>query len=342
MSHLHTPRRRSWLLGIMLLVTLSLLAACGGASNTVSSSGAAYQMPMNQHSSGNAGASSASSDQKAGQASSHASIDSPQYLIKTLKVSMQLGDTRAAADALQSWITTTDPRATSAGADYEQTGSAYTVTLSFSVQASLYPQIERYVRDYASKHGGQLLSLTETVQDVTNDYVDTQSRLSNLRTEQSRLQDLLTHAQSLGDILSIQDKLTDIEGQIETTEAHMKLLGSQTTFYTVTITIQPDASTPPPQQTPQQGWNIGQILHDAFAASLSFAQGVLSFLIWLFAFLIYLVPIAIIAFFVMRWRRRTPPPPVPKAPKPALPLSGDEPLPDKRPVPDDEPLAGND
>ena len=137
---------------------------------------------------------------------------------------------------------------------------------------------------------------------MTNDYIDTQSRLTNLRTEQTRLLDLLSHAQVLGDIISIQDKLTDIEGQIETIEAHLKQLNGQVSYYTIAITLQP-LTLAPPSPTPA-GWSIGQTFHDAFAASLGFAQGLLTFLVWLLAYSIYLIPVAVLAWFVFRWRKR--------------------------------------
>lgn len=214
---------------------------------------------------------------------------------------MDVKDTTKAADDLQAWINNTDPRATSAGIDYEQTGNnLYTISINFSVQSTLYPQIQRYLRDYAPQHGGHLLGFNETVQDVTNDYIDTQSRLTNLRTEQTRLLNLLSHAQVLGDIISIQDKLTDVEGQIETIEAHLKDLNNQVTFYTVSIQLQPVSLTSPEPTPP--GWNLGQIVHDAFASSLVFAQGLLAFLIWLLAYSFYIIPIALLIWYL--WRRR--------------------------------------
>jgi len=227
----------------------------------------------------------------------------PQYLVKTLKVSMLVKDTRNVANEIQGWISATDPRSSTAGSDYEQAGdNLYTVSLTFSVQASLYPQIYNYLRSYVPKQGGQLQSFTESVQDVSNDYVDTQSRLKNLRVEQQRIQELLSRAQALGDVIVLEQKLSDIEGQIENIEQHLNQLTGQVTFYTVTLTLQPsDTASPAPATT---GWNAGQIFHDAFSASLALGQGLLNFLIWLFAFSFYLIPAAAIAWLVWRARSR--------------------------------------
>ncbi len=287
-KHIFVYVKRYLLPATLLLLTV-FIASCGGSST--GSGTTSKPAPSNTGSS-------------SGQQKQRADPGATQYLIKTLKVSMGVKDTNKVADALQTWITTTDTRSSSAGITYEQAGNnLYNVSLTFVVQSTLYPQIERYVRDYASQNGGQLLSLNETVQDVTNDYIDTQSRLTNLRSEQTRLLNLLGHAQALGDVIAIQDKLTDIEGQIETIEGHLKQLNGQVAFYTISITLQPLSIVVPSSPTPS-GWNIGQTFHDAFAASLGFAQGLLTFLVWLLAYSIYIVPIIVLVWFLYRWRKR--------------------------------------
>jgi hypothetical protein len=206
-------------------------------------------------------------------------------------------DTRQAADEIQTWVGTTDPHSSSAGVDYEQAGNnLYNITLSFSVEANLYPQIERYLRDYASPHGGQLLS----------------------------------HAQALGDIISIQDKLTDVEGQIENIEAHLKALNDQVTFYPVTVTLQPVDTAMAPADS---GWSVGQVFHDALAASLGLAQALVTFVIWLLAFSMYIIPAAFLIWLWLRWRARSQtvmrprsapvsiPEPSPEPPPPATPVA---------------------
>jgi hypothetical protein len=287
------------------------LAGCGSSGATPASGTAMNAPAVDQSASANNdvsntgsaasttnGSSSGNSQQQQTPASS-----GPQYLIKTLKVSMIVNDTRSVASTIQQWISTTDPRSSTAGADYELVGSnLYNVSLTFSVQASMYPQIYTYLRDYVPKQGGQLQSFTETVQDVTNDYVDTQSRLKTLRIEQQRVQTLLSQAASLSDTLTIEQKLTDVEGLIESTEEHLSQLTSQVTFYTVVITLQPTETAPPPPPPP--GWNAGQVFHDAFAASLAFAQGLANFLIWLFAFSFYIIPAVLIVWLIWRVRNR--------------------------------------
>jgi hypothetical protein len=324
-SAMRRNRRLYWSGSFVLLILL--LAGCGGSSmgsTTTSTTGGSSNGPMMAPAQQSAAYSDANQKLAASGSNTHSSTSSsstnsntsggstqqqspasngPQYLIKTLKVGMIVTNTRSVASTIQAWITTTDPRSSTAGADYEETGTnLYNVTLSFSVQASMYPQIYNYLRDYVPKQGGQLQSFTESVQDVTNDYVDTQSRLKTLRIELQRVQTLLGSAQKLSDVLTLEQKLTDVEGQIETIEEHLSELTSQVTFYTVSVTLQPTETAPAPP--PPSGWSAGQVFHDAFAASLAFAQGLANFLIWLLAFSFYLVPVALIGWFVWRMRSR--------------------------------------
>jgi len=127
--------------------------------------------------------------------------------------------------------------------------------------------------------------------------------LQNLRVEQGRLQDLLSHAQALSDILSIDQQLTNVEGQIESDEAQLKSLTSQVTFYTVSVSLEPiETAAPPPSNN---GWSIGQVFHDAFSTSLAFGQGVLALLVYLVAFSLYVIPLAIIIWLARKWYIRT-------------------------------------
>jgi hypothetical protein len=297
-----------WFSVFILLV--SLLAACAGSSTSTPSSAISSAPNIsNQSKSLHVFAASNAANTTTGSSSTQqtsASDIGPQYLIKTLTVDMQVKDTRNVADTIQSWITTTDLHATSSGTNYQQIGdNLYNVSLTFSVQATLYPQIYQYLRDYTAKNGGHLVKFNEAVQDITDTYVDTQSRIQNLRVEQGRLQDLLSHAQSLSDILTIEQKLSDVEGQIESDEAQFNTLTSQITFYTVSISLEPIVVASPPPSQPENSWSIGQIFHDAFAASLALGEGIIAFIVWILAFSLYIIPIAIIAWFARRWYKRS-------------------------------------
>src|SRR5579884_2255144 len=134
--------RMLWLGCIIPL--LAILAACGGAQNTASSaSTGSADTSQKQAAAQPANAPVASNKKVQTQQGQSSNFIGPQYLIKTLKVTMEVNDTRQVANDLQTWVSSTDPRATSAGMDYEQAGNnLYNITMTFSVEASIYPTIQ--------------------------------------------------------------------------------------------------------------------------------------------------------------------------------------------------------
>ncbi len=288
---LHSMKNHKWstlLLCIVVLLAL-FVAGCGGAATTSSSgsNGASIPAPAAHN------AASSSNQQK--------TPGRPQqYLIKTLNITMEVKDTQRVANDLQSWISSTDPLSTAQNINYEQVSdNLYNVSMAFSVQASLFPRIESYLNNYPIQHNGRLLNTSMSTQDVSSDYVDTQSRLNNLRGEQQRLLTLLSHASALGDVLSIDQRLTDVEGQIEQIEAHLNSLNGQITFYNISISLQPSQAA----LTPPTGWSVSTIWQNALSAAIAFAQVLATVFIWLVVFSVYIIPLALIVWFVRRWRR---------------------------------------
>ncbi len=306
-------KKFSLCLGIFV-ISMAFLVSCASSSTSssastssgASSSNSAVSMPAQGDTNaapGHSQGAATSADQPQGQNKKNLQAQAEQYLVKTLKVSMQVKDTRKVADELQNWISSTDTRSISTGTDYEPVGdNSYTINLAFSVQSSLYSHIYTYLRDYSAQNGGHLSSFTETVQNVTGDYVDTQSRLKTLHAEQARLLDLMSHAQAMGDIVTLEQKLTDVEGQIETYEGQLKNLADQVSFYTIQINLEPITAVTPPPSEP--GWSLGQVFQQAFSASIMFAQVLLTFLVWLLAFAWYAVPVVFIIWLVKRFKFR--------------------------------------
>lgn len=285
MPHMKTKLR--WPVFFALGLVMMAVVACAGAGGTNTASSGSIPEPKTAPSNAN-------------QQKSVAPHSPQQYLIKSLNITMEVKDTQRAASDLQTWMSTTDPLSTAESINYEQVGNnLYNISMSFSVQATLYPRIESYLNSYPAQHSGRLISTTRSTQDVSGDYVDTQSRLKNLRGEQARLLALLGHATALGDILAIDQRLTDVEGQIEQIEAHLNQLNGQVSFYTIAISLQPSQAA----LTPAAAWSPGKIWQDAMGAAGAVAQVLTTIIIWLVVFSVYIIPLVLIVWFVLRWRR---------------------------------------
>jgi hypothetical protein len=300
--------------------TMSTTTASGNASGT----GVQNQAPVTQAQSKASGQASST-----GQASSSGQYG-PQYLVKSLQVTMEVQNPLQSASELQQWVAFTDPQSTSDGSDYENTGNGqYAVTLTFLVDVAHYTQVEGYLRGYAGQKGRTLDSLKETVQDVTNDYVDTQSTLTNLRAEQQRLLGFMSQATNLTDAVNIEQQLTQVEGQINQIEAHLNELKGQTTFYSITVTVQPVGSAPPPPSP----WSVVPIWQGAWTGVVAVWQVVVAILVWLLAFSIYIIPAGILIWLIRKrpWKKSILPPLKSSVSWANLPRSAG-PAPDREPV----------
>lgn len=74
--------------------------------------------------------------------------------------------------------------------------------------------------------------------DVTASYVDTEARLSALKTERDTLMGLLEKADKMDDIIKIYERISDVTYQIESYESRMRTYEDQIAYSTVTISVE--------------------------------------------------------------------------------------------------------
>ncbi|MHB8859219.1 MAG: DUF4349 domain-containing protein [Thermoleophilia bacterium] len=108
---------------------------------------------------------------------------------------------------------------------------------------------------------GNVVSRKIAGQDVTDDYVDLQSRLRNAQAEEAQLLALMQKAQTMDEILMVQSRLSDIRSQIEQIQGRIKSMESRTDFATITVDLRETA----PGQEPSNGIDWG------FAESVRYA-----------------------------------------------------------------------
>jgi len=73
--------------------------------------------------------------------------------------------------------------------------------------------------------------------DVTEEYVDVEARLKNLKLQEQRYRDLLNRAEKVEDILKVERELERIRGTIESLEGRMNYLKNQISLSTLEINI---------------------------------------------------------------------------------------------------------
>ena len=86
--------------------------------------------------------------------------------------------------------------------------------------------------------GASVTGIRENTEDVTLQYVDTESRLSALRTEQESLLRLMEQAEQLEDVIAVQGRLTEVNYEIESYESRLRAMENQVTYSTLYLQVQ--------------------------------------------------------------------------------------------------------
>lgn len=84
---------------------------------------------------------------------------------------------------------------------------------------------------------GTLLGQSESAEDITLQYADTESRITSLKTEQERLNELLKEAESLETVIELEDRLTDVRYELESYQSKKNLYDDLVAYSTVNISV---------------------------------------------------------------------------------------------------------
>ncbi|HEX3897548.1 MAG TPA: DUF4349 domain-containing protein [Mycobacteriales bacterium] len=89
--------------------------------------------------------------------------------------------------------------------------------------------------------GGHVLSLTTSADDVTGHYVDLSAKLHALQQTRSTYLTILGRATTIGATLAVQERIQEVQEQIDQLTGQLKVLGNQTSYSTLTVDVTPDA-----------------------------------------------------------------------------------------------------
>jgi predicted nucleic acid-binding Zn-ribbon protein len=86
---------------------------------------------------------------------------------------------------------------------------------------------------------GDVLHREETVEDVTEQFMDLLTRLKNARAVRQRLEQLLVQAKNVTDALEVERELARLTADIEVMEGKLKRLRELVAFSTITVRFEP-------------------------------------------------------------------------------------------------------
>ena len=248
------------------------------------------------------------------QPTSGAAIPGPQgqKIVKNADIRLLVKDTDRALDGVTQAVADVQGYMISSRTWFQPyDGKNYKyATLTIAVPVDQFENTMRRLRSLAV----QVLDENASGEDVTNQYVDLQSQVTNLEGERDRIRTFLSQATNVDDVLRLDLELSRVEGQIEQLKGQMNYLSNRAAFSTITINLEPQlpklvpAPTPTATPLPPQGlgpWDPGVTAMHASDAVISTYRLVADFLIWVFVGVVPIIaPPALLVWLVVWLIRR--------------------------------------
>ena len=115
----------------------------------------------------------------------------------------------------------------------QEIGDNPTATVTMRVPVASFEGAVQQVRDL----GAKVVSVSSTGKDVTAAYADTAAQIASLKAARSRFLTILAGANTIGETLTVQQRVDDVQGQIDRLEGQRRVLQSQSDLATLTVTV---------------------------------------------------------------------------------------------------------
>ncbi len=146
---------------------------------------------------------------------------------------------------------------------------------------------------------GEVQSQSIDGEDVTEQYVDLEARLRNMRASESQFLKILSQATKITDILAVQSELNRVRLDIESMEGKMKFLRQSADLSSIEVSLSTDPDNLPAFED-KNTWKPLAVLKNAVRGLLGFGKGLVNVLIWLVVFIPLWLLIALIIWVVVR------------------------------------------
>ena len=192
-----------------------------------------------------------------------AALAQNRIIVHTASMSLEVDDvartidgiTFVAAD-LHGWVVNSDR------------SSRHSGSIAIRVPAGSLEEALRRVDAMALK----TVSRAVTSEDVTDEYVDNQSRLASLRATEQRVLSFLDRAQNVEEALLVQEELADLQLRIEEAQGRLNYLGQVAAFSLVEVSLRLTPTIITVNAGPDSSVRVGQV--ERFRASFVAPPGI--------------------------------------------------------------------
>lgn len=149
---------------------------------------------------------------------------------------------------------------------------------------------------------GTVTAMTQDMEDVSDSYYDTQTRLETQRAKLKRLQEMMSLAEDVADLIDIEDAIADAQYAIDRYTGQIKSYDSRVNDSTVTVSIREIKIIESQEVT--LGQRIGFALEDSLHGGLEFLEDAAVFLMAALPWLIVLAAAALVIVLVIRKKNK--------------------------------------
>lgn len=216
-------------------------------------------------------------------------------VIKSGSVSVEVKNISESVSSVKNLVVSHDGKILSETDSGE--GKDRSVNMTVRVEDSKYAQVYEELKNL----DGKLIYANSSEQDVTDEYIDLNSRLKNLKSTESQLVKIMSTAETVEDTLAVYSQLSSIRGQIEVLEGSIKYLENRTDFSTISLKITQSSTG---INWEEDVWEPLGVLKEAVSALVSFSKGLVNVLIWVVVFSpVVLIPVGVFVVFKKKSKR---------------------------------------
>lgn len=156
---------------------------------------------------------------------------SVKKVIKTGRMSMDVNDIKTVKPEIDELVAKYEGYY--ASERFNDGDYASTYTLSVRIPERNY---EKFISDLESGSGTVTLKEIDA-RDVTEEFIDVETRLTNKRSYLQRYRELLKRANTTKEIMEVEEQIRQLEEEIESAEGRLRYLSDQVSYSTLDITV---------------------------------------------------------------------------------------------------------
>jgi hypothetical protein len=162
-------------------------------------------------------------------------------------------------------------------------------------------KVEEFI-SYAKENAVKVVSENTSGSDITDQYVDLDTRLAQLTEQKAKLEAILKSAVTVQDIMAVQPYITQIQSEIDSVKGQTNYINGATKASLVTMYLSTDELSLP--YTPEMSWRPQVIFKNAMRSLIAHIQLLGTAVIWIGVYSAVIVPALTIILIIYLLKRR--------------------------------------